>query len=36
MHRLRATFTRSRTPTEAEMKTQSSLDVPKQVRVDEV
>lgn len=31
MHRLRATFTRSRTPTGAEMKTQSSLDVPKQV-----
>ncbi|CAD7090814.1 unnamed protein product [Hermetia illucens] len=32
MHRLRTTFTRSRTPTGAEMKTQSSLEVPKQVR----
>lgn len=32
MHRLRATFSRSRTPTGADMKTQSSLDVPKQVR----
>ncbi|XP_052899896.1 eye-specific diacylglycerol kinase [Anopheles moucheti] len=32
MHRLRNTFTRSRTPTGAEMKTQSSLEVPKQVR----
>lgn len=31
MHRLRTTFTRSRTPTGAEMKTQSSLEVPKQV-----
>ncbi|GAB0095423.1 eye-specific diacylglycerol kinase-like [Sergentomyia squamirostris] len=32
MQRLRTTFTRSRTPTGAEMKTQSSLEVPKQVR----
>lgn len=32
MHRLRTTFTRSRTPTGAEMKTQNSLEVPKQVR----
>ncbi|XP_055612047.1 eye-specific diacylglycerol kinase isoform X2 [Uranotaenia lowii] len=32
MHRLRNTFTRSRTPTGADMKTQSSLEVPKQVR----
>ncbi|XP_039453074.1 eye-specific diacylglycerol kinase isoform X4 [Culex pipiens pallens] len=32
MHRFRNTFTRSRTPTGAEMKTQSSLEVPKQVR----
>jgi diacylglycerol kinase (ATP) len=32
MHRLRTTFTRSRTPTGADMKTQSSLDVPKHVR----
>lgn len=31
MQRLRTTFTRSRTPTGAEMKTQSSLEVPKQV-----
>lgn len=32
MQRLRTTFKRSRTPTGAEMKTQSSLEVPKQVR----
>lgn len=32
MQRLRTTFKRSRTPTASEMKTQSSLDVPKQVR----
>uniref|UniRef100_A0A1I8N172 Eye-specific diacylglycerol kinase n=1 Tax=Musca domestica TaxID=7370 RepID=A0A1I8N172_MUSDO len=32
MQRLRTTFTRSRTPTGAEMKTQNSLEVPKQVR----
>ncbi|EEB12430.1 hypothetical protein Phum_PHUM178420 [Pediculus humanus corporis] len=32
MQRLRITFKRSRTPTGAEMKTQSSLEVPKQVR----
>ncbi|XP_017783280.1 PREDICTED: eye-specific diacylglycerol kinase isoform X2 [Nicrophorus vespilloides] len=32
MNRLRTTFKRSRTPTGAEMKTQSSLEVPKQVR----
>ena len=32
MQRLRSTFKRSRTPTGAEMKSQSSLDVPKQVR----
>ncbi|XP_037889129.1 eye-specific diacylglycerol kinase isoform X2 [Glossina fuscipes] len=32
MQRLRTTFTRSRTPTGAEMKTQTSLEVPKQVR----
>lgn len=32
MQRLRTTFKRSRTPTGAEMKTQSSLDVPKQIR----
>ncbi|GBP39136.1 Eye-specific diacylglycerol kinase [Eumeta japonica] len=32
MQRLRTTFTRSRTPTPADMKTQSSLEVPKQVR----
>lgn len=32
MHRLRTTFKRSRTPTGNEMKTQSSLEVPKQVR----
>lgn len=32
MQRLRTTFKRSRTPTGAEMKMQSSLDVPKQVR----
>ncbi|XP_017851548.1 eye-specific diacylglycerol kinase isoform X2 [Drosophila busckii] len=32
MNRLRATFTRSRTPTGAEMKMQNSLEVPKQVR----
>ncbi|XP_049545333.1 eye-specific diacylglycerol kinase-like [Anopheles darlingi] len=32
MYRLRNTFTRSRTPTGEELKTQSSLEVPKQVR----
>ncbi|CAL7945031.1 unnamed protein product [Xylocopa violacea] len=32
MQRLRSTFKRSRTPTGAEMKSQSSLEVPKQVR----
>lgn len=32
MQRLRTTFKRSRTPTASEMKTQSSLEVPKQVR----
>ncbi|XP_045526883.1 eye-specific diacylglycerol kinase isoform X3 [Pieris brassicae] len=32
MQRLRTTFKRSRTPTPADMKTQSSLEVPKQVR----
>lgn len=32
MDRLRSTFKRSRTPTGAEMKTQNSLEVPKQVR----
>ncbi|KAI8036194.1 hypothetical protein M5D96_011054, partial [Drosophila gunungcola] len=32
MQRLRTTFTRSRTPTGAEMKMQNSLEVPKQVR----
>ncbi|CAG9818182.1 unnamed protein product [Phaedon cochleariae] len=32
MQRLRSTFKRSRTPTAYEMKTQSSLEVPKQVR----
>ncbi|GJQ88110.1 hypothetical protein Trydic_g13120 [Trypoxylus dichotomus] len=32
MNRLRTTFKRSRTPTGAEMKTQSSLEVPKQIR----
>ncbi|XP_028158056.1 eye-specific diacylglycerol kinase isoform X2 [Ostrinia furnacalis] len=32
MQRLRTTFKRSRTPTSADMKTQSSLEVPKQVR----
>lgn len=32
MQRLRTTFTRSRTPTGADMKTQSSLEVPKQVK----
>ncbi|XP_074039170.1 retinal degeneration A isoform X2 [Leptinotarsa decemlineata] len=32
MQRLRTTFKRSRTPTAYEMKTQSSLEVPKQVR----
>lgn len=32
MERIRTTFKRSRTPTGAEMKTQSSLEVPKQVR----
>ncbi|XP_049820246.1 eye-specific diacylglycerol kinase isoform X2 [Aethina tumida] len=32
MQRLRTTFKRSRTPTGAEMKTQSSLEVPKQIR----
>lgn len=32
MDRLRSTFKRSRTPTGAEMKTQTSLEVPKQVR----
>ncbi|CAG9765347.1 unnamed protein product [Ceutorhynchus assimilis] len=32
MHRLRTTFKRSRTPTGAEMKMQSSLEVPKQIR----
>lgn len=32
MQRIRTTFKRSRTPTGAEMKTQSSLEVPKQVR----
>lgn len=32
MQKLRTTFKRSRTPTGAEMKTQSSLEVPKQVR----
>ncbi|XP_014488535.1 PREDICTED: eye-specific diacylglycerol kinase [Dinoponera quadriceps] len=32
MQRLRTTFKRSRTPTGAEMKSQSSLEVPKQVR----
>lgn len=32
MDRIRTTFKRSRTPTGAEMKTQSSLEVPKQVR----
>lgn len=32
MQRLRTTFKRSRTPTGADMKTQSSLEVPKQVR----
>lgn len=32
MHRIRTTFKRSRTPTAYEMKTQSSLEVPKQVR----
>ncbi|XP_032594328.1 eye-specific diacylglycerol kinase isoform X2 [Drosophila grimshawi] len=32
MHRIRSTFTRSRTPTGAEMKMQNSLEVPKQVR----
>ncbi|KAK6625679.1 hypothetical protein RUM43_005978 [Polyplax serrata] len=32
MQRLRITFKRSRTPTGAEMKTQSSLEVPKQIR----
>ncbi|XP_023246195.1 eye-specific diacylglycerol kinase isoform X2 [Copidosoma floridanum] len=32
MQRLRSTFKRSRTPTGAEMKAQSSLEVPKQVR----
>lgn len=31
MQRLRTTFKRSRTPTPADMKTQSSLEVPKQV-----
>lgn len=32
MQRLRSTFKRSRTPTGAEMKAQSSLEVPKQIR----
>ncbi|XP_045492841.1 eye-specific diacylglycerol kinase isoform X2 [Colias croceus] len=32
MQRLRTTFKRSKTPTPADMKTQSSLEVPKQVR----
>ncbi|XP_029168750.1 eye-specific diacylglycerol kinase isoform X2 [Nylanderia fulva] len=32
MQRLRSTFKRSRTPTGAEMKSQSSLEVPKQIR----
>lgn len=32
MQRLRTTFTRSRTPTGAEMKMQNSLEVPKQVQ----
>ncbi|XP_063380268.1 eye-specific diacylglycerol kinase-like [Cydia fagiglandana] len=32
MQRLRSTFKRSKTPTPADMKTQSSLEVPKQVR----
>lgn len=32
MQKLRSTFKRSRTPTGAEMKTQSSLEVPKQIR----
>lgn len=32
MQRLRTTFKRSRTPTASDMKTQSSLEVPKQVR----
>jgi len=32
MQRLRTTFTRSRTPTGAEMKMQNSLEVPKQVK----
>uniref|UniRef100_A0A0P4VJI8 Diacylglycerol kinase n=1 Tax=Rhodnius neglectus TaxID=72488 RepID=A0A0P4VJI8_9HEMI len=32
MQRLKTTFKRSRTPTAAEMKTQASLEVPKQVR----
>ncbi|XP_031636667.1 eye-specific diacylglycerol kinase isoform X3 [Contarinia nasturtii] len=32
MNRIRTTFTRSRTPTGAEMKMQSSLEVPRQVR----
>ena len=32
MNRLRSTFKRSRTPTGSEMKAQSSLEVPKQVR----
>lgn len=32
MQRLRTTFKRSRTPTASEMKTQSSLEVPKQIR----
>ncbi|XP_025162686.1 eye-specific diacylglycerol kinase isoform X2 [Harpegnathos saltator] len=32
MQRLRTTFKRSRTPTGAEMKSQSSLEVPKQIR----
>lgn len=36
MQRLRTTFTRSRTPTGAEMKTQNSLEVPKQVRIQAV
>ncbi|XP_041972617.1 eye-specific diacylglycerol kinase isoform X2 [Aricia agestis] len=32
MQRLRSTFKRSKTPTPADMKTQSSLEVPKQIR----
>ncbi|XP_047989247.1 eye-specific diacylglycerol kinase-like [Leguminivora glycinivorella] len=32
MQRLRSTFKRSKTPTPQDMKTQSSLEVPKQVR----